>query len=165
VPLAAGLLAPWTGPRAALGLAAAALAAAWAPVCAPRAAGSVVTALGLAGLGASLALAGAPPARVAVALAAGLGAARAAWILPGRPGRVLLREALLLAGALALARALGGVGAPLAATWGLLLVQAGAFAWPADAPPRPAPGEDAFERAAARLRALDEETAPGRSPQ
>lgn len=164
VPTLAALLAPWIGGRAALGLAATAAAAAWAPLCAPRAAGSVVTAVALGALGTGLAFGGAPPARVAVALAAGLGAARAAWLLPGRPARVVLREAVLLAGGLALARALGGAAAPLTATWGLLLVQAGAFAWPDAGRRRDAPGEDAFERAAARLRALDDGGGPGPGP-
>lgn len=154
LPVLAAGIAPWTGGAAALGLAAAAVAAAWAPVCTPRARGSAVTAAGLALLGTGLALGGAHPARVAVALAAGLGAARAAWLLPGRPGPVLLREAAVLGAGIALARAWGGTAAPLAAAWALLLVQAGAFAWPARGGRARAAQPDAFERAAARLRAL-----------
>ncbi|MDX1649789.1 MAG: hypothetical protein R3263_08035, partial [Myxococcota bacterium] len=58
----------------------------------------------------------------------------------------------VLGAGIVLARAWGGVASPIAATWALLLMQAAAFAWPGGGGRRAGP--DAFERAAAGLRAL-----------
>lgn len=154
------------GPLAARALTAtwALLAAAWAPLCAPRHPGATTAAATLAGLGAALALGAVEPLRAGALLVAALGVARGAWLLPGAPARVVLREATLLAGALALAAALGGGSAPVAATWGVGLAQAAVFAWPEAGPARRGDAsDDAFERAAARLRALLGAEAPPRA--